>query len=115
MADRPATDAVRLFHGRGLCYPGLEFINIDYYPPVVLVALYDVVEEGWLANLVGNLRELLGDELVCVAVQKRFLTPTPTEVVWGELPEQNSASENGLRYRLRLGHAQNVGLFDRFA
>ena len=30
-------DATRLFHGRGHCYPGLEFVNIDWFKPLAIL------------------------------------------------------------------------------
>ena len=35
----------RVFHGRGHMYPGLEHINLDWYPPVLLVSGYSEIEQ----------------------------------------------------------------------
>ena len=55
--------AVRLFHGRGRCYEGLEWINIDWYPPLVLITLYDAAGEPLLGALGDGLRQGLGGRL----------------------------------------------------
>lgn len=45
---------VRLFHGRGHLHPGLEHINIDWYPPVLQIILYEVVSYDQLGRLTNN-------------------------------------------------------------
>ena len=37
--DCPDSDARRLFHGRGHCYEGLAYINVDWFAPVLLITL----------------------------------------------------------------------------
>ena len=34
------TDAMRLLHGRGGCWPGWEHVTVDWYPPVVLLTTF---------------------------------------------------------------------------
>lgn len=100
----------RLFHGRGHCFPGFEDLLIDWFCPVVLVSLYAPRDESWLQQLV----ELLQKEVTGVAailVQERFIANGPVRVLLGEPPQLIEAIENDLRYRLRLGKAQNIGFF----
>lgn len=103
--------ARRLFHGRGHCFPGLEFINIDLFPPVVQIILYKKPEALWLEQLCIGLRESLGAQANCLVIQRRHLPGAPNDIVFGELPEVHQAWESGLRYQLRVGRAQNGGLF----
>jgi len=104
----------RLFHGRGHCFPGYEDLLIDYYPPVVLVTLYRQRDDDWLRQLCCLLAELLPD-LQAVWLQERFLVNAPGRLLSGRLPATVDAMENGLRFRLRLGDAQNVGFFPDMA
>lgn len=100
----------RLFHGRGGCFPGLEDLVIDAFPPVVMIILYRERDEGWLKGLA----ELLLAEISnCSAIllQERWIKGSPSRMLAGELPEEHDALEGGLRYRLRLGDAQNIGFF----
>ena len=46
--------AIRLFHGRGNCFPGFEHINIDYYQPVIIIQLFQ--EEPRIAELLELLK-----------------------------------------------------------
>ena len=107
-------DSRRLFHGRGRCFPGYEDLLIDWFKPVVLVTLYRQREETWLVQLVSLLRlQLVGVETVIL--QERFLQDSPSRVLFGELPVEVNAVEVGLKYRLRLHGAQNVGFFPDMA
>jgi 23S rRNA (cytosine1962-C5)-methyltransferase len=100
----------RLFHGRGHCFPGYEDLLIDYYPPVALVTLYRPRDQAWLGELCSLLAELLAD-MQSVWLQERFLHNAPGRLLSGNLPPVVDAVESGLRFRLRLGDAQNIGFF----
>ncbi len=107
----PTQDARRVFHGRGKCFPGLEHIVVDYYSPVLLIILFQETEESWLHQLCERLRnEAPPNTVSCIVLQRRYQTPTTTEVLWGEIPEAPVARENGLEYHLNF-KAQNVGFF----
>jgi len=100
----------RLFHGRGHCFSGYEDVLIDWFNPVVLITLYAAREQVWLEQLADFLRDNI-TSANAVLVQERFLSGAPVRSLYGESPEQIFAVENGLRYRLRLGEAQNIGFF----
>ena len=103
------TDSRRLFHGRGQCYEGLGFINVDWFAPVVLIICYDDEVDLWLEELLLGLRELLGQALSCVVVQRRQRRGAPSEVVLGTLPAEPRAREAALSYRLSLGRGADAG------
>ena len=100
----------RLFHGRGHCFSGYDDLQIDWFQPVVLVMLYRPREEIWLTQLSELLRDML-PAATAVLLQERFLPNAPSRLLCGQLPAQVDAYEAGLRYRLRLNDAQNVGFF----
>jgi 23S rRNA (cytosine1962-C5)-methyltransferase len=104
-------DARRLFHGRSQHTPGLEFICVDWYAPVVLITLFGDAAEPWLPELTRGLRDMFGASLTCVLAQRRFFEKSPTEVLWGQIPEDPRAREGDLTFRLRLGSVQNTGFF----
>ena len=104
----------RLFHGRGHCFPGYEDLVIDWFEPIVLVTLYCQRGEVWLTHLV----ELLKSQLVAVEtiiLQERYLRNSPSRILFGELTTEVNAVEAGLKYRLRLNKAQNIGFFPDMA
>jgi 23S rRNA (cytosine1962-C5)-methyltransferase len=109
-----SSESVRLFHGRGHCFPGLEDVLIDWFEPVVLITLYKKRDRLWLSELVDFLRTVLKG-LKGVILQERFLKFSPSRILFGELPEEVDAIENGLKYRLLMNKAQNVGYFPDMA
>lgn len=110
-----AGESRRLFHGRGHCFTGLDDLVIDYYPPVVLVILYRERPEEWLKELTELLLTALPTAPQGILLQERFRSGAPSRLLHGVLPEKVEAQEDGLRYRLRLGDAQNVGFFPDMA
>jgi 23S rRNA (cytosine1962-C5)-methyltransferase len=101
----------RLFHGRGKVFTGLEALTVDWFSPVALAVLFDKEAERLVPDLIDSLCSVLGDKLEAVVVQRRYQPNSPSETVWGVLPEKVYAVEEGLKYELRLGASQNVGFF----
>ena len=104
------SESCRLFHGRGHCFPGYEDLLIDWFQPVVLITIHSRRDSTWLKRLVSLLLSSLSGVEV-VILQQRYLPNSPSRILFGELPEQVNAVEDGLKYRLRLNSAQNVGFF----
>lgn len=104
------SDCQRLFHGRGHSYQGLSHVNVDWLPPVMLITLYQAVEQDWLITQAQALQALTP---LCrsVQVQHRYEKLAPTQVLLGEEIENTIVTENGLSYQIALGKAQNSGLF----
>jgi len=104
------TQCQRLFHGRGHAYPQLAHVNVDWLTPVVLITLYQAVEQQWLDNLIAPIKELLTDSS-SIQVQHRYQKYAPIEVLWGEAIEHTVVEEHGLKFHIQLGKSQNLGLF----
>lgn len=104
------TDCQRLFHGRGHTYPELSHVNVDWFLPVVLITLYQEVDEAWLNEQVTVIKQLIPN-CQSIQVQYRSRKFAPSEVLWGEDITELSAQEHGLKYHISLGKAQNSGLF----
>ncbi len=104
-------DSYRLLHGRGRCFDGLEFANVDFFQPVLLVVLYKEPPENWLNDFVGFMQDKLSEQLSCVLVQRRYLPNAPSEIVLGALPEQTFARRGQLLFNLHLNAQQNSGFF----
>lgn len=99
----------RLFHGRGGCMPGLEWLVVDYLPPVAVIRVYSES----LPEPVDSLVEaLIAKGVSGVALQLRGRGRSPqSEILAGELPEKLIVEESGLKYQVRPRHNQNAGLF----
>ena len=110
LSSATVSECCRLFHGRGHCYPGLEFINVDWLPPVCLITVYKEVDKKWLEQLV----ELLHKNFAwcrSVQVQYRCRPNAPFEILWGEAIKQTVVVENSLKFSVNFGSTQNTGLF----
>lgn len=114
--------ARRLFHGRGLRWPGLEEVTVDWLQGVVLVCLFKQPEDAELNQLQGLLTSLAQTPEWAAAkahsllLQHRYSTPGSTErsrAEWivGEPRHEWLVSEDGLRFQLDVGQKQNTGLF----
>ena len=107
----------RLFHGRGGFYPGLDFLVIDVYPPVLVIRLYEARPPARLLHLVGALEEFLRESLPpelrpqCFLLQSRYLFKAPWQRLKGTLPRNCRAEENGLAFKIRFMENQNIGFF----
>ena len=97
----------RLFHGRGKAFEELDFLNIDWYPPVLLITLYR--PSDLIASFVEALGPLLGE--CSVILQKRYLFKAPFELLKGQMPKEHFCQESGAKFYLRLGATQNIGFF----
>jgi len=104
------TDCQRLFHGRGHAYENLSHVNVDWLSPVILITLYQAVDEAWLLTQAYALQALIS-ECKSVQVQRRYEKFAPTQVLLGEVIYSTTVTENGLSYHIEFGKAQNSGLF----
>ncbi len=104
------TDCQRLFHGRGHAYENLSHINVDWLSPVILITLYQPVDDVWLMAQANALKALISTSC-SVQVQRRYEKLSPTNVLLGEEIQQTKVSENGLFFNIELGKSQNTGLF----
>lgn len=111
LSDEPAQSR-RWFHGRGHCYPGLEFVCVDLFDPVLAVTLFNEPPPAWEAMFCAALQEMLpGGRLQGVLLQRRYRQGAPAEWVWGRGPASVYARRGELRFHLQLGQRQNTGFF----
>jgi len=102
----------RLFHGRGGCYEGWEFLTVDSIDTVVSVAYFNEIDEGLESKLHKLFEELFNtDAYEAIVLQRRYLPKAPSEVLFGQLREKVYAIENGISYKLNLLNNQNNGFF----
>ncbi len=132
-------ESQRLFHGRGGCYPGLEFLSIDWYAPVILITWYkgsayqDLFQhesgsenesgsglnqsEQQLATLfesiLVNFFEIHypDQKISAIVLQSRINKLPISKVIYGALPEWCFAREANLDFYLDIFEKQNIGFF----
>ena len=111
--DYSTVDASRLFHGRGHCYEGLEYINIDWFAPVIWVVIYGDIEQSEIDQVTEQLIAYseTNTHIKAVCIQQRIRGKSEQRVVYGSLPEQLITQELGAKYPIDLSSNQNIGFF----
>lgn len=105
-------DSFRVFHGRGKVYPGLEFVTLDYFAPVVLVTLFHEPPSGWLEVFSPSLvAKLSRTSVEVIIVQHRYAPGDLCEIIYGQLPDRVYAKRGSLKFHLSLAKNQNFGFF----
>ncbi|WP_234418428.1 class I SAM-dependent methyltransferase [Dongshaea marina] len=109
---------IRLFHGRGRTFPGLDQVCVDYLGGQLLIALFKEPPAEWLEAFQQALEKelnqsnwLTGQNIQSLLLQHRSRPGSPTELIWGALKSPWVVDENGLKFGLTLGRNQNHGLF----
>ena len=114
LIEPPSLDSIdecqRLFHGRGRVFEGFNFINVDWFSPVVFIVLYQQVDEVGLSSFAQTLMQKI-PACESVKVQHRYLPRARIDLLAGKEVERLEASEHGLKYFIEFGAAQNLGLF----
>jgi len=111
----------RLFHGRSGGFPGLEKVNVDAFPPVLVLVTYGDLAEEIIQRLVEALRKLSATsgwpdgEGLCVMHQIRMGSRAHWSVPVGQPPETLFAKYLGLEFEVSVGQTQNVGIFPDMA
>ncbi len=102
---------IRVFHGRGRCFPELSDLCIDFYPPVAHVIFYAEPVHGFIEQLSDQLLAAFPERLETVVVQHRYDKEKNHSVIRGTMPPEVFAHEDGLRFQVDLARQQNVGFF----
>lgn len=110
-------DTRRLFHGRGQRWPGLEQVTVDWLQGVLLVSLFEELDEPQLAALTDMLMALTEtpawqhNHAHTLLLQHRYRPGSSTEFLLGAAIDQWLVTENGLRFKMDIGKNQNTGFF----
>lgn len=104
-------DSRRVFHGRGRCYPGLEFVCVDFFQPVLSITFFSQPPVNWLEEFMSSAEPLLSPMVSAVLVQHRYQQGVPTITTWGEMPAEVYAQRGALRFLLPIARQQNSGYF----
>ncbi len=116
VAEAIGTDAqecLRVFHGRGHCFTGLEFLTVDWFPSLVWVCLFSEPDSEWMNSFFSQLRLVAKTTQFngTIQVQHRYLPSCPVDVIEGGAVDSLEAKEHGLKYKVKFGGQQNTGLF----
>ena len=115
-----ATDACRIFHGRGGRFAGCEQWALDAYPPVLVLTSFAPATEEQLAIIGSALQARWqqiapGQGLNWVFQHRgealRMAGRSETRLMAGAVPDSHVVTEDGARYRVHVLRGQNHGLF----
>lgn len=110
-----ATDAQRVFHGRGGQHPGCEHWTLDAYPPVWVLTTFAPVSDEDVSRVLAALAQRWVDiapgEPLNLVFQTRTAGKSDTRLLAGSVPEPHVVSEAGARYAVHVLKGQNHGLF----
>ncbi len=111
--QRLGEDSCRIFHGRGLTYPGLESICVDVFAPLMLISLFDdSLSDAAIMAWTQEISPLAADKgISCIALLRRYTKPSSIEVLDGVVPDRVVAKEHGAEFELNLSGNQNIGFF----
>lgn len=101
----------RIFHGRGGCFKGFEFLTIDSIDTLLFVVFFDKCDETIEKELVEFFKMLKTNGFNTAILQRRYLSKAPSEILFGENTQEHYAIENGLKYHLSFLNHQNIGFF----
>lgn len=104
-------DSYRVLHGRGRCFPGLEWLTVEFYQPVLVFVVYQEVTDSFVQEIKQFFENRLNEKLQAICVQWRCRNGAPIDVIAGLMPEEVYAVRKGLKFALHLGGQQNHGYF----
>lgn len=105
-------DFKRLFHGRGGCFEGFESLTMDSIDTVLFVVYFNEVEQSVDEALKNFFKELHKKQLFSsVILQRRYMKNEKSGLLFGSMPKECIAHENGIKYHLNLMTNQNIGFF----
>jgi 23S rRNA (cytosine1962-C5)-methyltransferase len=110
-ATNTTNEFKRLFHGRGGLYDGFRHLTIDHVNRDILsVALYFQEEnEAQLLEMLSNFAAT--QQYETLVVQRRYEKGAPSEIIFGEVPDDLTILENGMRLKLNLLSNKNSYYF----
>jgi 23S rRNA (cytosine1962-C5)-methyltransferase len=92
----------RLFHGRGGLYEGYRHLTVDHINQNILAAALYFEEENEDAIITMLMEFVLQHNYDTLVLQRRYLKGAPSEILCGEVPEDLTILENGMKLKLNL-------------
>jgi len=99
----------RVFHGRGNFYKDFSFLTVDSLNDTLLVSFFEENEKE--KNLILLLEDIAkNSDFINFIVQRKYKNENFYEAVFGQIPYDFVAIENGLKYKISFKN-KNIGLF----
>ncbi len=105
-------DFQRVFHGRGYSYEGYHFLVIDSIDRVLHIAYFKEIDARLNEKCMQLFEEIyLSKSYEAIVLQRRYLPKAPKELIFGTLPKEVFAYEEGMKFLLNFNDNQNNGFF----
>jgi len=99
----------RVFHGRGNFYKSFSFLTVDSLNDTFFVTFFEENEkEKSLILLLEDIAKT--NDFINFIVQRKYKNENFYEAVFGQIPDNFIAIENGLKYKISFKN-KNIGLF----
>eukprot|EP00980_Cylindrotheca_fusiformis_P010778 scaffold2441_cov105-Cylindrotheca_fusiformis.AAC.4 len=107
-----SSEATRIFHGRGGCFPGCDHLTLDLFPPVVLLTSHKIeLSHHTVASIHDATRLRYSGANFSFVYQYRNDTGSDTQLLSGEIPKPHVVTENGMKFLVNLLSSKNHGIF----
>ena len=103
---RKVTDAIRILHGEN---DGIPAVVLDQYGDHAVLKLYSKALLPWVETIADLLQGM--DTFSGVYLRCSRSMDTPARVLFGEVPEQITIAEHGMRFNVDVRHGQKTGFF----
>ena len=102
----------RIFHGRGGLWEELRFVTIDSFSGVVFVQFFKLPSDEQQEELFAILTQYVQtNNYKALVLKRRYIKGSKTELLFGEVEENLTITENGIRFAVELFSNQNIGYF----
>ena len=102
----------RVFHGRGNTYLDLSFLTIDSIDTILNIAFYKEISEKDEKNIFNILLNFIKTSRhTSINLQRRYLSKSPSEIIYGKIEDNIFAIENKIKFNIDLKSNQNNGYF----
>ncbi len=99
----------RVFHGRGNFYDGFNFLTVDSIDKILFACFFDKVDEE--KKIIDTLEKIAKEyHFKSFIVQRRYEEKAPSDIIFGEIKNEEIAIENGLKYAINFLN-KNIGIF----
>jgi 23S rRNA (cytosine1962-C5)-methyltransferase len=105
------SEAMRIFHGRGGCFPGCEHLTLDWFPPIWLLTSHNIEISHDTITSIHDALQLQQQDSFNFVYQYRNDTGCDTQIVSGEAPTPHIITENGMKFLVDLMSSKNHGIF----
>ena len=110
-----STESFRVFHGRGGCYPDMQWLCVDYFQPVLLFTFFQEPPDNFVSELADRFSTIAHTTTVSALLcQKRYAKEkggcNKLELLAGEWSGELRARRGKLQFELSTNQ-QNIGYF----